>query len=470
MAKIGVVNNDSVSSVPGDVVCGSGQEFGVVKAQATAATVGLLGVWQTTTGPGRTGTIQDDLVEVNCEVAVALNDKLYLSASNPGKATNVAPVFPYFLGTVISKKLAGSVQKATISFKGGVCAPGPDGVAVITGTPATGSLTCVAVAAISDNDRFTVSDGTLAVKIEYQKTELGFTPTATYTAIPVYALTDTTAKGVAVATAAAIVAANSNLIVPVPTTAVINFTNKTAGTAGNVTIVITAGSMTKTGMSGGTDVDSGAQLATPTTPGLVTSLGLSNKGDTAVGRGGGLGIGVMAAGANGTVKVADSTNANGWKDAVPITVATIMSTAFNAQSTVISGLSAAKRYRLQVQLDANGSAPQSEVQLQPNGSNSGCNFYCRTVTSAAQGSAEARICRVGQAGTGDPAARLIVVEITPRQAGYSMFRCWNIRASDADANNLVEGVVMTSTDYTSLTLYFSAGARAGNLIMQEFSA
>jgi hypothetical protein len=412
MAKISVVNNDIVQSIPGDIVKGSGQAFGVVPAQANAANLGLLGVWQTATGVGKDGTIGDSVEEVNCAVTVAVNDKLYLSAITPGKATNVAPAYPYLLGVVLSARTVSGVQKATISFRNQGCSINDTYLALLTGVPSTGTVTCLAVSATNDNDRFTIGDGVhTASHFEYQKsvntyatgsitavartqllnnqtftindgvnaavvfefkatpnvyatgsitavakaslldnqtftindgvntavvfefkvtggyvrtgtdttvdvsgatdaasvaaiirtaingvttalavtagTVVGavvpltndaygayntaitdtvvnagfvctgmsggaiFTPTSTYTAIPLYSLTDTTATGVAVATAAAIAAAQGNFIIPTPTSGVINITNKAVGTGGNVSTIKTAGGMSVTGMSGG---------------------------------------------------------------------------------------------------------------------------------------------------------------------------------------------------------------------------
>ena len=170
MAKISVVNNDIVQSIPGDIVKGSGQAFGVVPAQANAANLGLLGVWQTATGVGKDGTIGDSVEEVNCAVTVAVNDKLYLSAITPGKATNVAPAYPYLLGVVLSARTVSGVQKATISFRNQGCSINDTYLALLTGVPSTGTVTCLAVSATNDNDRFTIGDGVhTASHFEYQK-------------------------------------------------------------------------------------------------------------------------------------------------------------------------------------------------------------------------------------------------------------------------------------------------------------
>ena len=116
MAQFQAVNNDSVTSVPGDIVESSGQAYGCVPAQATTGNLALVGVWQTTTTVGASGVVKDDLVEVNCAVTVTVGDKLYLSAATAGKATNVAPANPYFVGVAVSTRVVSTVQKATINF------------------------------------------------------------------------------------------------------------------------------------------------------------------------------------------------------------------------------------------------------------------------------------------------------------------------------------------------------------------
>jgi len=116
MAQFQAVNNDSVTSVPGDIVKNSGQSYGVLPAIASTGNLALLGVWQTATTVGGSGVVKDDLVEVNCAVTVAIGDKLYLSADTAGKATNVAPANPYFVGVVVSARVVSTVQKATINF------------------------------------------------------------------------------------------------------------------------------------------------------------------------------------------------------------------------------------------------------------------------------------------------------------------------------------------------------------------
>jgi hypothetical protein len=116
MAQFQAVNNDSVTSVPGDIVKNSGQAYGCVPAIATTGNLALLGVWQTATTVGGSGVVKDDLVEVNCAVSVSVGDKLYLSADTAGKATNVKPANPYFIGLVVSARVVSTVQKATISF------------------------------------------------------------------------------------------------------------------------------------------------------------------------------------------------------------------------------------------------------------------------------------------------------------------------------------------------------------------
>ena len=119
MAQFQAVNNDSVDAVQGDIVTSSGQAFGFVRAKATSANVTILGVWTQAAHRGLQGIVEDGLVEVNCEVAVSVNDKLYLSATNDGKASNVPPSYPYFLGVVLATRILNGVQKATLSLKVG---------------------------------------------------------------------------------------------------------------------------------------------------------------------------------------------------------------------------------------------------------------------------------------------------------------------------------------------------------------
>ena len=141
---------------------------------------------------------------------------------------------------------------------------------------------------------------------------------------------------------------------------------------------------------------------------------------------------------------------------------------FTLQTTVISGFSTAKRYRITIQLAANAAAPQSEIQLQPNGGTSGCSFYARTLTSAAAGN-EPRVGRCGQAATGDPQAKILHIDVMPRYQGLVTFSMKSIRMGGEDANALIESEMATTVDFTTLSLYFSAGSRTGNVKVTEFS-
>jgi hypothetical protein len=171
MAQFQAVNNDTVIAVAGDIVKSSGQVFGVVRAQATSATIALLGAWETGAAIGGTGTVKDDLVEVNCEVSVSIGSKLYLSASTPGKATNIPPAYPYFLGVVLDKRTFGGVQKATVILHNQGCVVSDTGMGVLVGVPATGTINVVSVANLVDNDRFVINDGVhSAIQLEYQVT------------------------------------------------------------------------------------------------------------------------------------------------------------------------------------------------------------------------------------------------------------------------------------------------------------
>lgn len=117
MAKLQFVNNDTVQPAVGDIVRSSGQNFGAVLAQADSEAhgQGILGVWADNPRPGYSGEVDiDSVVEVNCVVAVSPGDKLYLSAATAGKATNVAPTIPIYLGTALSVKVVGGAYKAVL--------------------------------------------------------------------------------------------------------------------------------------------------------------------------------------------------------------------------------------------------------------------------------------------------------------------------------------------------------------------
>jgi hypothetical protein len=178
---IQLVNNDTTTSVPGDLVICSGQTFGATKALANASSHVILGVWQGETLPSNEGNVIDGLVEVNCSVNVSVGDKLYLDAVTAGKATNVAPAYSYFLGVVLAKRTLGSVQKATINLAPNVVYGLTSSNAVgVIGLPATGSITCTAASTIDDNDGFTIDDGVnTAVNFEYQKSGAAATGTIT---------------------------------------------------------------------------------------------------------------------------------------------------------------------------------------------------------------------------------------------------------------------------------------------------
>jgi len=126
MPKVQFTNNDTVTPVVGDLAAMSTQPFGAVLAIATTATVNVLGVWSEPAAPGYVGTIDNDLVEVNCVALPALGDKLFVSAATAGKATNVAPTNGYYIGTALSVRTSGSTYKATINFNkaNGIIPPG----------------------------------------------------------------------------------------------------------------------------------------------------------------------------------------------------------------------------------------------------------------------------------------------------------------------------------------------------------
>jgi hypothetical protein len=115
------VNNDSVTPVLGDIIRSSGQNYGAVLAQADSAanSAGLIGVWDSAPGPGRTGAIKNnDTVEVNCTESVTPGDALYLSAATAGKATKTAPEYPVFIGNVIAVRVVNALVKATVFWEG----------------------------------------------------------------------------------------------------------------------------------------------------------------------------------------------------------------------------------------------------------------------------------------------------------------------------------------------------------------
>jgi hypothetical protein len=189
MAQFDAVNNDTVDGVSGDILISSGQAYGVTRALANSATLALVGVWTLPAKQGYVGKAKDDLVEVNCTSTVAIGDKLYLSSVVPGKATNIPPAYPYFLGVVIARRTIGGVQKALISFRNNGCGVADTQLQVLNGKPATGVITCVAVSALADNDRFTISDGSVLAKYEYRKTTNAYA-TGTLTCVAASSLLD----------------------------------------------------------------------------------------------------------------------------------------------------------------------------------------------------------------------------------------------------------------------------------------
>ena len=140
MATFPMVNNDSSTPIVGDIVRLSGQEFGVVKAQADseAHSTGVLGAWVEPARPGFTGKVSNDtIVEVNCTALPTVGATLYLSDATAGKGVGSAPTgIALAIGSVISTRTYAGNYKATIVFN---LNTGPTGSAGATGaTGATG--------------------------------------------------------------------------------------------------------------------------------------------------------------------------------------------------------------------------------------------------------------------------------------------------------------------------------------------
>lgn len=65
MALQQLVCNDSTPPLAGDIVAMSGQHMGGVKAQATSATVNILGAWVVPSLPGYPGTYDSNTTGIN---------------------------------------------------------------------------------------------------------------------------------------------------------------------------------------------------------------------------------------------------------------------------------------------------------------------------------------------------------------------------------------------------------------------
>lgn len=113
-SKLRVVNNDTFIPKKGDIVCGSGESYGVKLALADTANLALLGVWENPVAEGREGDIINGIVEVNCLTLPQIGDKLYLSDTVAGKAVVLPPLYSYYLGTVIARYRTGNLFKALI--------------------------------------------------------------------------------------------------------------------------------------------------------------------------------------------------------------------------------------------------------------------------------------------------------------------------------------------------------------------
>ena len=101
MAKLQYTNTDTAIPYPGDIAVLSTENASAIIGLANSNSLVILGTWIDNPNPGFVGTVEDDVVYVNCEVLPNLGDKLYLSAANKGKVTNIAPANAYFIGSVL---------------------------------------------------------------------------------------------------------------------------------------------------------------------------------------------------------------------------------------------------------------------------------------------------------------------------------------------------------------------------------
>jgi hypothetical protein len=124
----------------------------------------------------------------------------------------------------------------------------------VDGTYATGSITSLATASLSDGDNFTLSDGTSTVTFYFDKTGT-YLPTDGYddTKVRIYLSGLTTDIEVADYIRTLVDAASLNVETDAAGTALITFTATVVGTQANVAITeaLSVGTLNPTGMSGG---------------------------------------------------------------------------------------------------------------------------------------------------------------------------------------------------------------------------
>ena len=113
------------------------------KAQATSATVNILGAWVVPSLPGYPGTYDSDIVEINCVSSVTPGTLLFLSDTVAGKATPTPPTYSYFVGTCLTSRTVGSTYKATVNFNKGCSAE-------VSGVPLTTKQNIVATPGAND--------------------------------------------------------------------------------------------------------------------------------------------------------------------------------------------------------------------------------------------------------------------------------------------------------------------------------
>lgn len=135
--------------------------------------------------------------------------------------------------------------------------------------------------------------------------------------------------------------------------------------------------------------------------------------------------------------------------------------AFSAATVVINGLSSAKRYRFVAVLDDNGVSEVTKVQ--PNGSDANCGCTWSTFNGSSGNSAWLYI---GDMGAGGNTRRVDGV-LWERKLGLSGYEVKGRSVAGDGAGNVRQANGVTSTDFTSLTFYFSATARTGWLTLIE---
>lgn len=199
-------------------------------------------------------------------------------------------------------------------------------------------------------------------------------------------------------------------------------------------------------------------------------LGLNGKGDIPIGMGSGQGLAVMSPGSDGTVKVADSTNANGWKDALAPQYRIAYDADFTStQNILVSGLSTAYRYEIIMTVSPGGSLSNNIFSIQPNSSASSCkSMYTSFANPAVPG--QGALLRMGRSEGADAEIRQFWAFLSKRTGGSVAYRCTDVTYNATpDATNNPWIVGGTQTDYTSLNFNLSAEARSGHLYIVEWT-